>query len=149
MDEQSLKKNASSMKSAYGATSIEYVEALDKLAFYYRQNEDFESAHQVLLDVRVCRCLEPVYKYILESRAKITHAGQVWSKNCRIWIYFDSLIDCDSLRQKFNLNETITTHVFCDNWQGSEKGFVCSVHHDALMGIHPNIFNGMKHLTIK
>ena len=58
MEEKSLIKKASQAKETYGESSIEHVEALDRLAFYYRQNGNSERAHEVLLDVEVCNCLK-------------------------------------------------------------------------------------------
>jgi len=85
----------------------------------------------------VCDHLRGVEDYLVSLRRAITASGQVWSKNCRFWVYFDAVLDCDALRKRFALPDSVEVHVNDDSRSGREKGLVCTVDHDAVMGIHP------------
>jgi hypothetical protein len=85
----------------------------------------------------VCEHLRPLLQYLVSQGGKITFAGQPWSHNCRMWVYFDAVLDCESLQQRFALPATVTLHDHRGTHDGAERGLVCEEHHDALMGIHP------------
>jgi hypothetical protein len=92
----------------------------------------------------VCEHLRPLEDYLVSLKRTVTASGQVWSANCRFWIYFDAVLDCDALRKKFNLPESVELHANDDPRSGREKGLVCSVDHDAVMGIHPEDAKGAR-----
>ena len=73
----------------------------------------------------------------LRAKHKVTFAGRPWSKNCRSWIYFDAVLDCDGLRKRFGLGPGITECVNDDPRSGREKGLFCETCKDAVVGIHP------------
>ena len=54
----------------------------------------------------VCEHLRPVAEYLAAQGAKINYAGQAWSNNCRVWIYYDVLLDCEALIRRFSLPAT-------------------------------------------
>lgn len=84
----------------------------------------------------VCEHLTPVKEYILSQGAKVTFAGQAWSKNCRMWIYFDVFLDAPALIRRFQLPPCVTEHEHRGTHDGQEYGLVCEEHQDALMGYH-------------
>ena len=85
-----------------------------------------------------CEHLAALEKALLASGFKDVYRGQAWSKNCREWVYFDCHLDLPLLRMKFSLDARVTDHVHRGTHDGSEAGFVCNVHWDAVMGLHPD-----------
>ena len=71
---------------------------------------------------------------MLSAGMRETYRGQVWSKNCREWVYFDCFIDTAAVRQKFKLAACVTEHAHRGTHDGQERGFVCSACWDAIMG---------------
>jgi hypothetical protein len=88
-------------------------------------------------DRHVCEHLRRVEDH-LRDKCAVTCAGQTWSKNCRFWIYFDAVLDCEALRADFGLGPGITVHVNDDPKSGREKGLFCEACKDAVVGIHPS-----------
>ncbi len=86
------------------------------------------------MENHVCEHLRAVEDHLVRLGSKITFAGQAWSSNCRLWIYFDTYLDCEDLKTRFTLDPCIEVHVNDDPRSGTEKGLVCSHCHDAVMG---------------
>ena len=82
----------------------------------------------------VCEHLADLEIALLESGARVTFRGQPWSRNCREWVYFDVQIELDSVAKRFALNYPVEPHQNLDPRSGTERGFVCAVCHDAVMG---------------
>jgi len=74
------------------------------------------------MDRHVCDHLRPVEDYLAARKCAITSAGQAWSSNCRFWITSQVLLDC------------IEIHSNDDPRSGREKGLVCAMDHDAIIG---------------
>jgi hypothetical protein len=85
----------------------------------------------------ICKHLQPIEQLILEKGIKETYRGQVWSKNCREWVYYDCFIDAVSLSERLDLDECVEIHKHLGTHDGSEYGFYCSEHHDGVMGVSP------------
>ena len=86
---------------------------------------------------KVCPHLQPVAEYLATTGVRVVSAGQAWSSNCRLWVYYDVVLDCESLISRFRLPSIVTIHDHRGTHDGAERGLQCSEHHDALMGIHP------------
>ena len=84
----------------------------------------------------VCKHLEALEQQLILDGIEETYRGQPWSKNCREWVYFDCLLDLESLRHQFNFPDLVEDHTNDDPRSGLERGFYCSVCHDAIMGRH-------------
>lgn len=82
----------------------------------------------------VCEHLRAVEDYLVSKNIPITFAGKAWSSNCRHWIYFDAVLDCEGLRKRFMLGPTVTIHGNDDPKSGTELGLDCTACHDAVMG---------------
>ena len=95
-------------------------------------------------ETKICLHLKPVYDYVQAAGGGITYQGNAWSKNCRLWIYFDVVLDCSLLKSKLNLNDCIEIHEHIGTHDGQERGFVCKIHQDGIMGIHPKFATGEK-----
>jgi hypothetical protein len=91
----------------------------------------------MLVSIHVCEYLRSLEDHLVSGGCPITFAGRAWSSNCRHWIHFDVVLDLDPLRQTLHLGESVVVHENADPRTGREKGFVCSVHHDGIIGRHP------------
>lgn len=85
----------------------------------------------------VCDHLAPLDRWLAEQGCRETFRGQAWSDNCREWVYYDTQLDLDGLRRRFGLGAEVSDHANHDPRSGTEHGFVCTVHHDGVMGNLP------------
>lgn len=83
-----------------------------------------------------CEHLQALGQAILAAGIRETYRGQAWSENCREWVYFACYLDLEALRSRFALDACVEDHVHRGTHDGSERGFVCSRCHDAVMGRH-------------
>ncbi|HSO06956.1 MAG TPA: hypothetical protein VLW45_06935 [Pelomicrobium sp.] len=83
-----------------------------------------------------CEHLRGLEQALLEAGVRETYRGQPWSQNCREWIYFDCWLDLPALRRKFSFAPCVEDHAHRGTHEGSERGFVCTQCHDAVMGRH-------------
>lgn len=84
-----------------------------------------------------CEHLIELEQALIAAGFKELSRGQAWSKNCREWVYFDCFLPRHPIRQKFRLAECVEDHEHFGTHDGQESGFVCTVHHDGIMGYHP------------
>lgn len=85
----------------------------------------------------VCQHLSELELAIKTSGIAETHRGQVWSENCREWVYFDCLLDVRAIRESFHLDAVVSDHTNDDPRSGREAGLTCEDCNDAIMGAHP------------
>lgn len=85
----------------------------------------------------LCEHLRPVGEHLRAAGFRVVHAGTPWSKNCRYWVYFDAVLDVDDLRRRFALPATVELHENLDPKSGTERGLVCSLDHDGVLGRLP------------
>jgi hypothetical protein len=86
---------------------------------------------------KLCEHLRPVGEYLRSRGARVSYAGQAWSDQCRYWVYFATVLDVDDLRKRFSLPESVVVHENLDERSGTERGLVCEVDRDAVMGLLP------------
>lgn len=86
----------------------------------------------------MCVHLEPVETYIKSNGFAEYWRGQPWTQNCREWVYFDCILDTSSISAKLNLHSCVTVHDYNDVKAGSERGFICSICKDGIMGRYPD-----------
>ena len=86
----------------------------------------------------VCEHLRELELAIASAGINETYRGQVWSENCREWVYFDCLLELAAIREAFDLAPCVVDHRNDDSRSGLEAGFVCKKCNDAIMGVHPN-----------
>ncbi len=82
----------------------------------------------------VCEHLAELEKELAASEVKETFRGQPWTANCREWVYFDIVLDTDSIAKLLDLGPMVVVHENADERSGLEKGFVCEVCKDGIMG---------------
>ena len=85
-----------------------------------------------------CDHLIKLEQALIDAGVEETYRGQPWSKNCREWVYFNGVLPLDEIRARFELAECVEDHEHWGTHSGSESGLVCRVHHDAIMGLHPD-----------
>jgi len=85
----------------------------------------------------LCEHLAPIDADLHEQGLAETFRGQAWSNNCREWVYFDAVLDLDAIRAHHPLAPCVQEHVNLDTHNGTERGLVCQVHHDGVMGLLP------------
>ena len=86
----------------------------------------------------ICEHLRALEQALLDAGIPETRRGQVWTENCREWVYFDCVLDLGALRERFGLDEFVKDHDHRGTHDGCERGFVCSRCHDGIMGTHPS-----------
>ncbi len=90
----------------------------------------------------VCEHLRALEDELAAQGRKPTDIGQPWTANCRTWMTFDVLLDCDALQKRLKLGDAVTVHVNDDPRSGREKGLVCDACKDAIIGVHPGDAKG-------
>jgi hypothetical protein len=83
-----------------------------------------------------CEHLRALEGALAERGFKESFRGQAWSKACREWVYFDVYLDREAIRARFRFDDCVVDHEHLGTHDGAEEGFVCSIHHDGVMGIH-------------
>lgn len=81
-----------------------------------------------------CEHLRDLEQAIQARGIRETYRGQSWSKSCREWVYFDCFIDTAAVRETWSLADCVTDHAHRGTHDGQERGLVCSICHDAIMG---------------
>jgi len=90
----------------------------------------------------VCEHLRPLELALIAAGFRETYRGSPWSRNCREWVYYDCVLTLPELRKRFLLSSCVSDHVHRGTHDGTEAGFVCDEHHDAVMGVHPATAGG-------
>lgn len=82
----------------------------------------------------ICEHLRALEAAIVDAGIRESCRGQLWSKNCREWVYYECYLDVPEVRRTFALAECVKDHVHRGTHDGSERGVECSTHQDAIMG---------------
>src|SRR4051794_25375781 len=90
----------------------------------------------------VCEHLRALEDELVAGGRKPTHAGRPWTLNCRYWMTFDVLLDCEALKRRLELADVVTVHSNDDPRSGREKGLFCEACKDAIIGAHPGDAGG-------
>jgi hypothetical protein len=84
----------------------------------------------------VCEHLRELERQLIEQGFRETFRGQAWSRSCREWVYFHGYLP-QSLHGTLALAPCVEYHAHFGTHDGQESGFVCTLHHDGVMGHHP------------
>jgi tetratricopeptide (TPR) repeat protein len=125
-------------RTRFPADDTRVMQLRDGLAFLYRRAGHESKVAELFADVGLCEHLASAERYILGQGAKVVACCRPWSQNCHIWVYFDVLLDCERLIAGLRLDPCVTIHDHRGTHDGSERGLVCTIHHDALVGPHPS-----------
>ena len=83
----------------------------------------------------VCEHLAELEKDLTDKGIRETCRGQVWSQNCREWVYFDCYLNNGEIRKRIRFADCVTDLEHRGTHDGSESGFYCTIHHDGIMGL--------------
>ena len=108
------------------------------LAILYRRAGRDEKLDQLYGDAKLCEHLQKAEEYVRAHSGRVTFSGQPWSSNCHEWIYFDLTLDCEHLIHDLGLDPCVQIHDHRGTHDGSERGIVCIIHNDGIMGRHPD-----------
>ena len=111
--------------------------ARDSLAILYRRAGVEDKADQLYDVTGLCEHLRSAEQYVRAQGARVVACCRPWTTNCHIWVYVDRLLDCERLIASLHLDPCIQLHDHRGTHDGSERGIVCTVHNDAIMGPHP------------
>jgi hypothetical protein len=109
----------------------------DGLAILYQRAGQERKLEPLYADTTLCEHLQAADKYVRDQGAYVISAGRPWSANCHVWIYFDALLDCERLIKGLSLAPCVQIHDHRGTHDGSERGIVCTIHNDGIMGPHP------------
>ena len=85
----------------------------------------------------LCEHLAELEQSLLRANISETYRGQAWSEKCRVWVYFDCVLDIPRLRADFDLASCVEVHEHRGTHDGQELGLVCTTCSDGVMGKHP------------
>jgi hypothetical protein len=91
----------------------------------------------------VCEHLAELEQSLIAAGVVETFHGQPWSSNCREWVYFNCWLDRPALRSRYKFPDCVQDHDHLGTHDGQEAGLVCSLCHDAIMGVHINYHSGI------
>jgi hypothetical protein len=114
-----------------------YIAVREGLVFLYRRTGLDARAEELYEDLGLCEHLAPAAKALRESGVKLASLCRPWSENCHLWAYFDAVLDCEGLLASLRLDGCVRIHDHRGTHDGSERGLVCEVHYDGVMGRHP------------
>lgn len=84
----------------------------------------------------VCEHLAELELSLLASGIPETFRGQAWTSGCREWVYFACYLDLAALRRRMTFASCVQDHEHLGTHDGQEAGLVCTLCHDAVMGVH-------------
>lgn len=111
--------------------------ARDGLSILYQRAGHEDKLQQLYRDTGLCEHLRSAEKYVRDHGGRVISSGRPWSANCHVWVYFDTILDSERLIQGLQLASCVQVHDHRGTVDGSERGIVCTVHHDGIMGPHP------------
>src|SRR5262249_55499506 len=125
------------VSSRYPADDPRVTTVRDGLSVLYRRSGQTKKVEQLFAGTAVCEHLQAADKFVRAQGGQVVSAGRPWSANCRMWVYFDVLLDCESLITGLGLAPCVQVHDHRGTHDGSERGIVCTTHNDGIMGPHP------------
>jgi hypothetical protein len=135
-----LRRSLDTFISQFGLNDPRTMALRDNLAIQYRNGREPRRAEELYTQTGVCEHLQPLEEYLRDSGAKVMAVCRPWTNNCRTWVYFENVVlDLAAIRKKIPLAECVVDHVHRGTVDGAEQGFVCSEHHDGVMGAHPDV----------
>jgi hypothetical protein len=83
----------------------------------------------------VCEHLKALDETLTAAGVQVVYRDrQPWAKDCRNWTRYAVAFDIAAVRERFNFDDCVVDWEVDDHWQGSERGFVCNQHNDAIIG---------------
>ena len=95
---------------------------------------DFENYFRDKTNLIESDPLRKIAKSLKNKGIDITFFGFAWTKQRANWIYFDTVLNVEELRNRFNLGDHIVIHKNLDPKSGTEKGLLDKKTGEGLMG---------------
>lgn len=73
-------------------------------------------------------------EHLYMQRIPITFFGKAWGNCTNNWIYFDTCLDIEAMKEKFGLDDSMEVHENLDPRSGLERGFIDKVTGEGIMG---------------
>jgi hypothetical protein len=122
----------------FPADDARYMEVREGLVFLYRLAGKEEAAAELHKETGLCAHLKPAEQHLRDTGTRLYSVGRPWSDNCHIWVFFDALLDCEAQVAELGLDACVRIHDHRGTHDGSERGLICAVHYDWIMGRRPN-----------
>ena len=117
-----------------GKLSSLVIDELDNRVRIGEQIIDFENYFRDKTNLIKSDSLRIIAKSLKNRGIEITYFGHAWTKQRADWIYFDTVLDVEKLRNKYQLGPHIVIHENLDPKSGTEKGFIDEHTGEGLMG---------------
>lgn len=95
---------------------------------------DFENYFRDKTNLIKSDYLRQIAKSLKNKGIEITFFGYAWTRQRASWIYFNTVLNIEELRNNFNLADHIVIHKNLDPKSGTEKGFLDNITGEGLMG---------------
>jgi hypothetical protein len=125
------------LSSRFGSDDQRVALVRNGLSILYQRSGRDDKMKELFQATSVCEHLRAAQKYVLDQGGRVVYSGQPWSANCHLWVYFDTILDSDRLIKGLALDACVQVHDHRGTHDGSERGIVCTIHNDGLMGPHP------------
>jgi hypothetical protein len=117
-----------------GELSSLVIDELDKKIRVGVKIIDFENYFRDRTNLIKSVSLRQIAKGLQKSGIKISYCGRAWTEQHANWIYFDTVLNVEKLRNKYQLGAHIVIHENLDPKSGTEKGFIDEQTGEGLMG---------------
>jgi len=110
---------------------------IDKLDKKIRVGEkiiDFENFFRDKTNLIKSDSIRQIARSLKKSGIEVTYFGRAWTEQLADWIYFDTVLNVEKLRNKYQLGAHIVIHENLDPKSGTEKGFIDEQTGEGLMG---------------
>ena len=118
----------------YGELSSLVIDGLDKKIRVGVKIIDFENYFRDKTNLIKSVSLRQIAKGLQKSGIEITYFGFTWTKQQANWIYFDTVLNVEKLRNNYQLGAHIVIHENLDPKSGTGKGFIDEQTCEGLMG---------------
>jgi hypothetical protein len=125
------------VRQRFPADDVRFLSQREALVFLYRLAGNEAAAMELYRETGLCEHLRPAERHLRELGAKLYSVGRPWTENCHIWVFFDTVLDCEGLIARLGLDSCVSIHDHRGTHDGSERGLVCSIHQDGIMGRYP------------
>ena len=134
-----LAHSLATLSRVLGPNDIQTMMLRSNLAIQHRNAHHPERADALFAEVMLCEHVQPIVDDLRRLGLHVFDVSRPWSDNCRAWMYFDVVLDVDTLRHRLRLADCVDLHRHRGTVDGAEQGLVCRVDHDAVMGVHPDL----------
>jgi len=99
-----------------------------------KQVAKFEKYFMKEINLIQSKELRKLAKHLRKEKCEITFFGKAWSKQAADWIYFDTVLAVEQIKETFNFGNHIQIHKNTDPRSGKELGFIDTKTGEGLMG---------------